>query len=264
MKKQTKKFLSGLMPKGIFKDKLKCLYYNILSPGDVSFSVVSGNPVLYQTNYKGIKFITKDPLYVYGYEYGVYERFYTVKPGDVILDAGANTGYVSLLYSKRAGTGGKVFAFEPDAINIQQIKDNIALNGGCENIIIEDLLLWNENTFVEFYESGTVGSSALWIPTGVTTVKKQTITIDDWVKQNNITKLDFVKMNIEGAEIEALEGCVETIKNLKPDFAIYSNHLVNGELTYIRLEAFFKKIGYPYRTLRKNNEIVTYAGKHVK
>jgi FkbM family methyltransferase len=262
MKKQIKKFLSSLMPKGIFKDKLKCLYYNLMSPKNVSFSVVRGNPVLYQTNYKGIKFTTKDPLYVYGYEYGVYERFYIVKPGDVVLDAGANTGYVSLLYSKRVGERGKVFAFEPDAINIRQIKENIALNGG--NIVIEDLLLWNENTFVEFYESGTVGSSALWIPAGATTVKKQAVTIDNWVKHNNIEKLDFVKMNIEGAEIEALEGCIETIKRLQPNFAIYSNHLVNGELTFIKLETFFKKIGYPYRTLRKNNEIITYAGKHVK
>lgn len=182
------------------------------------------------------------------------------------MDAGANNGYISLYFSKLAGPDGKVYAFEPDAINIGHIKENIALDNTLDNnIVIQDLLLWNENTMVDFYEAGTVGSSAVWKPEGEKLVKKEAVTIDDWVKRHNITKLDFIKMDIEGAEIEAMEGCVETLKNLKPNFAIASYHIVNGEPTYIKMEAFFKRHDYPYKTVTfKKNEIITFAGPGVK
>ncbi len=95
-----------------------------------------------------------------------------------------------------------------------------------ENIVIEDLLIWDKNELIDFYEAVTVGSSAVWLPNNEHCVKKKAVTIDSWVANNNINKLDFIKMDIEGAEIEVLDGCVETIKTLKPNFAIASYHIV--------------------------------------
>jgi FkbM family methyltransferase len=262
MKKKVKKFLSGLMPKGMAKEKIKLSIYNILAQKGTSFSIHPGEVTSYGTNYKGLEFTTLDPLYTISEDFDFYQHFHKVKSGDVVMDAGANNGYVSLLFSKLTGKTGKVYAFEPDSINIGHINDNMALDKTLDNnIVIEDLLLWNENTFVDFYEAGTVGSSAVWIPDSEKLVKKEAVTIDDWVKRNNITKLDFIKMDIEGAEIEAMEGCVETIRNLKPDFAIASYHIVNGEPTYLKMEEFFKKMNYPYKTVTfKKNEIITFAG----
>lgn len=129
------------------------------------------------------------------------------------------------------------------------------------NIRIEELLLWNENKWVDFYEAGTVGSSAVWIPDAGKCVKKEAIRIDDWVVKNNIKKLDFIKMDIEGSELEALEGSVDTIESLKPNFAIASYHIVDGEATYVKVEEFFKKMNYPHKTVRfRKNEIITFAG----
>ena len=72
-------------------------------------------------------------------------------------------------------------------------------------------------------------------------------------------------MDIEGAEIEALEGCVQTVQKLSQNFAIASYHFVNGEQTYIKVEEFFKKINYPYKTVRfRKNEIITFAGRSIK
>ena len=156
-------------------------------------------------------------------------------------------------------------SFEPDGINIKEMRKNIDLNENIvDNIVIHDLLLWNKNEIVDFEEAGTVGSSAIWFSGNNNLVKKQAITIDSWVKENNITQLDFIKMDIEGAEIEALEGCVETINQLKPNFAIASYHIVNNEPTYIVLEKFFRAINYPYKTVVfRKNEIITFAGSNI-
>jgi hypothetical protein len=127
------------------------------------------------------------------------------------------------------------------------------------------LLLWNENKKIDFYEAGTVGSSAVWIKDTEKCVPKEAIRIDDWVLKNNVQKLDFIKMDIEGAEIEALEGCVLTIEKLQPNFAIASYHIVDGAPTYIKVEEFFQKMNYPYKTVRfRKNEIITFAGASIK
>ena len=71
-------------------------------------------------------------------------------------------------------------------------------------------------------------------------------------------------MDIEGAEIEALDGCLQTIRDFSPNFAIASYHVVNGEQTYIKVEEFFKNINYPCKTIRfRKNEIITFAGASI-
>jgi len=265
MKKRIKKLLSRLVPKGRLKEKLKLSFYNIVAPKGISFALEDNGGRKFRTHYRGLDFTTADALYNIVADFGFYTYFHKIKSGDVILDAGANNGYVSLYFSKMSGDAGKVYAFEPDSINIAHIRQNMKLNPVARNIEIEDLLLWNENTEVDFYEAGTVGSSAVWKPEGEKLVKKRAVTIDSWVRENGITRLDFIKMDIEGAEIEAMEGCVETIKNLQPDFAIASYHIVSGEPTYLKMEEFFKNLGYPYKTVRfKKSEIITFAGPSVR
>lgn len=268
MKKQLKKIISTLFPKGNLKEKVKLFYYSINTPSQTSYGLISENEkkTVYKTNFQGLAMITNEALYFVAPDFNYYQHFYKVKRNDVILDAGANCGHLSILFSKLTGENGIVYAFEPDKFNIERINNNMQLNKELpENIKIENLLLWNENKLVDFYEAGTVGSSAVWIPDSDKCVKKQAIRIDDWALKNNIKKLDFIKMDIEGAEIEALEGCLQTIENLSPNFAIASYHIVNDEPTYIKVEAFFEKMNYPYKTVRfRKNEIITFAGASIK
>ena len=114
---------------------------------------------------------------------------------------------------------------------------------------------------IDFEEAGTVGSSAVWFSGNDNVVKKRAVTLDSWAKEKKLTKLDFIKMDIEGAEIEALDGAVEVIKQFSPKFAIATYHIVNGEPTYIKVEEFFKKLNYPYKTVTfRKSEIITFAG----
>jgi len=261
MKKKIKKIISNFIPTGTIKNIIKNYYYNIFAPNYIKYDYDS-NTHIYITTFNNIVIKTTNPLYNIVDDFNYYLNFYKLKKNDIVIDAGANVGCLSLYFSKLVGENGKIYAFEPDTFNIDEFKSNLQLNVLSQNIIILDLLLWNENIMVDFNESGTVGSSANWIPENAIIVKKQAIRIDDWVKNNDINKLDFIKMDIEGAEIEALDGCVQTILKLKPNFAIASYHIIDGEPTYIKVEAFFKKIGYPYKTIRFNkSEIITFAGK---
>lgn len=188
-------------------------FYNFFSPKNVKFEVIKNDEVVsYKTNIDSETIITAEALYHVLPDFSYYQNFYKVKPNDIVIDAGANLGHISIYLSKKVGVDGKIYAFEPDGKNTQSLKKNISLNKDLpNNIVIEDLLLWNENTLIDFEEAGTVGSSAVWFSGSENVVKKQAVSIDSWVDKKGIKKLDFIKMDIEGAEIEALDGCVETI-----------------------------------------------------
>lgn len=268
MKKKIKKIISALFPNGGIKEQIKLAYYGINKPAHTTYELAKGSDgkTAFKTTFQEVSMVTNEALYFIVPDFNYYQHFYKVKANDVVLDAGANCGHLSIFFSKLVGKGGIVYAFEPDKFNTERIEKNRQLNGDLfENIKIEELLLWNENKLVDFYEAGTVGSSAIWIPDVDKCVQKEAIRIDDWVMRNNIKKLDFIKMDIEGAEIEALDGCVETIEKLKPNFAIASYHIVDGEATYVKVEEFFKKRNYPYKTVRfRKNEIITFAGPSLK
>lgn len=253
-----------LFPKGDFKERLKLKYYNILKPTATTFELLKSDSgaLVYQTNYKMHTLLTYQALYSIAPDFQYYQYFYSVKKDDVVIDAGANCGHLSLLFSKCVGKNGLVYAFEPDKFNCEHMNNNIKLDKTLSNnIIVEDLLLWNENKLVDFYESGTVASSAIYIADSKHIVKKEAMKIDDWVLRHNLKRLDYIKMDIEGAEIEALEGCIKTIETFRPNFAIASYHYVKGEQTYLKLEEFFRAINYPFKTLRfRKNEIITFAG----
>ncbi|WP_235921925.1 FkbM family methyltransferase [Flavobacterium phycosphaerae] len=184
-------------------------YYSLLKKRNTSFGLSEKNGrITYETTHNNVSFFTNEALYPIIVDFDYYQHFYKVKTNDIVVDAGANCGHLSMLFSKLVGPNGKVFAIEPDKFNIQKIKNNIDLNNDLpENILIEDILFWNKNGEIDFYEAGTVGSSAIWIPDAQHCVKKQSVTIDDWVESHKLERLDFIKMDIEGAEIEALEGC---------------------------------------------------------
>jgi len=268
MKKALKKAISKIFPSGNVKEKLKLAYYNLNKSKGTGFELAKSDSgkLIYKTIFGKISLFTQEALYPIVADFNYYQHFYKVKRDDIVLDAGANFGHLSIFFSKIIGPNGLVYAFEPDSLNAKKINENIKLNPDLDyNIKIVDLLLWDKNEIVDFYEAGTVGSSAVWIPDAVHTVKKESIRIDDWVKKNQISKIDFIKMDIEGAEIEALDGCIETIRELKPNFAIASYHIVNGEQTYIKVEDFFKRNKYPYKTVRfRKTEIITFAGPLIK
>jgi FkbM family methyltransferase len=149
-----------------------------------------------------------------------YENIVKVEDGDFVIDCGACVGETSLYFSILAGLAGKVFAFEFEQENIKKLRDNLALNPNCQNIILIEKAVWNESAELEFIPQGP-GSKVFQ---GSGTLRTQAISIDELVTDYKLNKLDFIKMDIEGAEMNALKGAHRSIKQYKPKLAISIYH----------------------------------------
>lgn len=156
---------------------------------------------------------------------GTYEQFgITVNTDDVIIDAGANIGLFSI-YSIAKGAA-KAYAFEPMEENVKIIKKAITINSYEDRIIIVKKGLSNETGTANINISKDLSASSIVFNRKDSVSETiNIITIDDFMAQNNIKKLDFIKADIEGAERLMLEGAQKTLKKHKPKLALCTYHL---------------------------------------
>lgn len=148
-----------------------------------------------------------------------------VEKDDVVLDLGACWGDTALYFASKTGENGKVFSFEFIPDNIKLFKLNISLNPDLEKKIVLIQFPVSDRTGdrIYFNDNGP-GSRVEYEPFEGHTGKTNTISIDDFVNENKLAKVDFIKMDIEGAELTALKGALETIKRFKPKLAIAIYH----------------------------------------
>lgn len=158
---------------------------------------------------------------------------------DVVIDCGANMGLFSLVSLAK---GCKVYAFEPSTYMIKNFLEKIEIDNK-EHFFIEKYALVNEtNKKIEMTDptGGNLGNSHMVNidrkqkevedDNRINYEKKENVTfvegisLDDWVERNNITKIDFIKADIEGAERLLLKGATNVLKNLHPKLAICTYH----------------------------------------
>ncbi|WP_309640377.1 FkbM family methyltransferase [Flavobacterium sp.] len=148
-----------------------------------------------------------------------------VESGDVVIDAGACWGDTALYFAHKAGSSGKVYSFEFIPDNIKLFHHNRSLNPNLENqieLVPHPISDHSDDTI--YYKDNGPGSKIETFAFDGHTGSTTTLTIDDFVSRNSITKVDFIKMDIEGVESAALRGAVETIKKFRPKLAIAIYH----------------------------------------
>jgi FkbM family methyltransferase len=140
-----------------------------------------------------------------------------VQPDWVIFDVGANVGYYAVLFSRLAHRG-SVCAFEPTA-TADMLRRNLAHNG-CANVQVEEIALGSKTGNVED------GIYRMW---GDEPERKvyPFYRLDDYVRNNNITKLDCIKIDVDSFDFEVLLGARETIRTLKPTIVVELNHALS-------------------------------------
>lgn len=150
-------------------------------------------------------------------------RTVKAQSGDVVLDVGGCWGDTALYFADLVGPRGKVFTFEFDPENLAIMRANFALNPGlAKRIEVVELALWDRsNVSLAFTESGRC--------TGVTDDgggdrAVSTITLDDFVVERGLERVDLVKMDIEGSEQRALAGAQRSLARFAPRLAVAAYH----------------------------------------
>ena len=153
------------------------------------------------------------------------ELFSLVKPGMMVIDAGANMGFTALNIANKLKNKGIVYAFEPDAHNYSVLQNNLLLNPGLQ---IEPFKLGlgniKEDVKLEVINESNRGENQ--ITTNPSTPKFSIvaiITLDDFIAEQQIEKVDLIKIDTEGFEMNILKGATETITKNKPVLFIELN-----------------------------------------
>lgn len=141
-----------------------------------------------------------------------------VKKNDVVLDIGANIGYYTLIFADLVGENGKVYAFEPDPTNFEILLKNIEING-FKNVIPVNKAVTNKPGKISFYiNKRNTGDNRIRDFEGSSKkIEVEAITLDDYFS-DYMGSVNFIKMDIQGAEGLALEGMkklIESNRNIK-------------------------------------------------
>jgi FkbM family methyltransferase len=134
----------------------------------------------------------------------------TAKNGGVFVDVGANIGYFSLLFASQ-NKNCSVFSFEPSLKNLDLIKHNITANGLGEQITIYPYAAGNQNA--ELYFENGPNEQTGWghISEKKTAQKVKVVRLDD-ILDSQIQKIDLLKIDVEGFDIQVILGATELMR----------------------------------------------------
>ena len=136
-----------------------------------------------------------------------------LKEGMVVFDLGANLGQYTLLAAKCVGRKGRVYSFEPSSRMFGELEFNVRLNGLLDVCVLNRAAVSDATGMARLsrYEEGaevfgSIGSHKRKEASIIGYEEVRTITLDDYIKDTGINRVDFMKIDIEGAELLALRG----------------------------------------------------------
>ena len=236
--------------------------------------------ILTYKNYKNYQKLKKDKNYILVAEnhrlrngYAIFKRLWEfanekkeqllvrniVSPGMTVFDVGANIGKYSILFGELEGSAGKVYAFEPTSSTYAKLKQQIA-NSWLINVVPIRKAVYSQNQQIEFNEFAeeyaswnSIGKPQMVNPKNfreyVPIVGKEiveAITLDTYCQANGIDRIDYLKIDVEGAESDALRGATKLLKK--------------QAIRYIQFEISRKMLEGLNRTAKETFEILEQNG----
>lgn len=165
--------------------------------------------------------------------------------GDFVLDLGGCWGNTALYFAHHCGPAGRVFSFEFIEENLRIFNANLSLNAKlAERIRIVRSPVWSKSGEVVRAEAMGPGTSIAPDRAGQAGSSYSTTAIDDFVVSEGLPKVDFLKMDIEGAELEALKGAEQTIRKWRPKMAVAVYHRIRD---FWEIPDWIEKLGLGYK-----------------
>jgi len=142
-----------------------------------------------------------------------------LRPGMTVLDAGAHHGLYALLLSKCVGKKGKVLAFEPSAREYKHLKKHLDINF-CSNVRLESCALGEKRGEADLF---LVDGEQDWcnslrppaMPDATHCVRVPVCRLDDLLQERGIANVDFIKLDVEGAELSVLQGAARLLESAR-------------------------------------------------
>ena len=173
------------------------------------------------------------------------EKYFIIKSGDVVVDVGASFGNYTL---DGCLHGAKVYAFEPVPSRYEILAKNVELNN-LDNCSLFNLGLWSKSGEISLED---------YAPHADWRGKFRVTTLDEWVESNSINRIDFIKADTEGAELEILKGSSNTLRRFKPKLLVEVHTFVDESLLPA-VEDFLKGLGYSCERIPRPPATMVYC-----
>jgi FkbM family methyltransferase len=172
------------------------------------------------------------------HEDDIIEHF-SPKQGDIVVDIGAAFGFYTIISSKRVGAQGKVVAIEAHPSNFEMLNRNIKLNQ-LTNVIPLNYAVYSKETKLKLYNNYSIMHERIGEPT-TKFVEANANTLDYILQQQQVIHVNWIKIDVEGAELEVLKGASNVLSKSK-DIALLIE--VHGPDNYIPIIEFLNLYGF--------------------
>lgn len=162
-------------------------------------------------------------------------------PGDIVLDCGTFTGNTSLYFAQKVGDSGHVYGFEPMKSIFERYEKNMQ---GVTNVTPVNAAVSNKNGLLPMYACEAASQVCEGEMASYATDVGYGMTLDSFAEKQKLPRVDFIKMDVEGAEADALEGAANIIKKYTPRMALSAYH---KELDIVMLPRIVSQINGAYK-----------------
>ncbi len=166
-----------------------------------------------------------------------------------VLDVGAHIGLVALPMSRVLAPAGRVYAFEPATANRRYLHEHLALNAVENVVVVESLVGAEVREAVAFFEqSEATGMNSVVLDKGeegYRETQRPQVTLDGFCRSRGLAP-EVIKMDIEGAELDALKGAAETLRRHRPlvFLSVHPRHLERLGRSCDELARLIAELGY--------------------
>jgi FkbM family methyltransferase len=173
----------------------------------------------------------------------IYLKKAALGPDSVVIDLGGYCGASSYFFAKTAGPNSRILCLEPDPLNYDSLLRNIQFHQ-LKNVTSMPLAVWSHSGKLRFETEGNMGSGVYEIHARNThAVGVESITLEELAAKQGLERIDFIKMDIEGAESVVLRAAASLLKKYRPCL-IVEPHIVAGKLNTDEVAQILRDIGY--------------------